>query len=84
MAFGIHDIARLGGATRDVLKLRPAPGLPTQIHVSITDRCCLPCRMCDIWKIKPGQELTTREWMGVFDQVAHWACGFRKPNRPSR
>lgn len=58
---------------RDLLKLKPAEAPPKQIHVSITDRCCLPCNMCDIWKIAPGKELTTHEWRSVFDQAAHWA-----------
>ena len=71
--FFAHDLARLRDQAEDVVKLRKAPGLPEQIHVSITDRCCLPCRMCDIWRIKPGEELTTNEWKGVFDQVADWA-----------
>ncbi|MBN93694.1 MAG: hypothetical protein CL928_06400 [Deltaproteobacteria bacterium] len=72
--FFTNDLARFADSEAlHRLKLRPADGLPTQIHVSITDRCCLPCRMCDIWRIKPKQELTTREWKSVFDQVAHWA-----------
>ena len=58
---------------RDRAKLKPAPGLPEQIHVSITDRCCLPCNMCDIWRITPGKELSTREWKAVFDQAGRWA-----------
>ena len=72
--FFTNDLARFADSEAlHRLKLRPADGLPTQIHVSITDRCCLPCRMCDIWRIKPKQELTTREWKSVFDQVGHWA-----------
>lgn len=55
------------------LHLRRAPAPPTQVHVSITERCCLPCTMCDIWKRPPGEELSTTEWTGVFDQVAAWA-----------
>ncbi len=73
MAFFLNDLARYTDGARDTLKLRPAEGLPEQIHVSITDRCCLPCRMCDIWRIKPKEELSTKEWKGVFDQVADWA-----------
>ena len=68
--FFMADVARYA---RDAVKLRPADGLPTQIHVSITDRCCLPCRMCDIWRIEPKAEMTTNEWKGVFDQVSDWA-----------
>ena len=72
-SFFVSDIARFARDAKDVVKLRKAPGLPDQIHVSVTDRCTLPCRMCDIWKIKPGPELTTNEWKGVFDQIADWA-----------
>jgi len=74
MAFFMGDVARfVDSSVLEPLKLRPVEGLPTQIHISITDRCCLPCRMCDIWKIKPGEEMSTAEWKGVFDQIAHWA-----------
>ena len=73
MAFFMNDVARFAQGTADTLKLRKGDGLPTQMHVSITDRCCLPCRMCDIWRIKPGEELTTNEWKGIFRQVADWA-----------
>lgn len=72
-AFPIADIARFHSVAQDKLKLRPARGLPEQVHISITDRCTLPCRMCDIWRIRPGEELRTHEWKNVFDQVAHWA-----------
>ncbi len=72
-SFFVSDLARFAQDARDVVKLRKAPGLPDQIHVSVTDRCTLPCRMCDIWKIKPGPEMTTVEWKGVFDQMASWA-----------
>jgi len=69
----MNDVARFTSGAAETFKLRKADGLPTQMHVSITDRCCLPCRMCDIWRIKPGEELTTNEWKGIFKQVADWA-----------
>ena len=72
-SFFVHDVSRLAAKARDLVKVRKAPGLPEQIHVSVTDRCTLPCRMCDIWKITPKEELTTEEWKGVFDQIAGWA-----------
>ncbi len=55
------------------LRLVRAAAPPGQVHVSITERCCLPCTMCDIWKRRPGRELSTAEWTGIFDQVAAWA-----------
>ncbi len=70
--FFVGDAARYNDGLGHKVKLRLADGLPTQIHVSITDRCCLPCRMCDIWRINPKEEMTTNEWKGVFDQIAHW------------
>ncbi len=54
-------------------RLARAPQRPRQLHVSLTERCCLPCTMCDIWKATPGRELDTAEWRGVFEQVAAWA-----------
>lgn len=71
--FFMPDISRFNTGLGHKTKLRMADGLPTQVHVSITDRCCLPCRMCDIWRIKPKEEMTTQEWKGVFDQIAEWA-----------
>jgi MoaA/NifB/PqqE/SkfB family radical SAM enzyme len=58
---------------QEMLHVSRAPALPEQLHVAITERCCLPCKMCDIWKNPPGRELTTGEWCGVFDQMASWA-----------
>ena len=46
------------------------PGRPTQIHLCPTDRCNLTCRQCDIWRIDPGDELSTKEWKDVLDQIA--------------
>jgi len=58
---------------QDLFHVSRAPALPEQLHVSLTERCCLPCKMCDIWKAKPGRELTLDEWKGLFDQMAAWA-----------
>ena len=56
-----------------LLHLSRAPVVPAQLHVSLTERCCLPCTMCDIWKARPGKELTLQQWCGLFDQMAAWA-----------
>ena len=58
---------------QELLHVSRAPVRPEQLHVSLTERCCLPCKMCDIWKARPGRELTTGEWCGIFDQMAAWA-----------
>ena len=71
--FFVGDAARYNDGLGHKVKLRLGDGLPTQVHVSITDRCCLPCRMCDIWRINPKEEMTTNEWKGVFDQIGAWA-----------
>ena len=57
----------------DRLRWVRSPEPPRQLHVSLTERCCLPCTMCDIWKARPGRELSLDEWRGVFDQTAAWA-----------
>ncbi len=52
-------------------RLRPAPGLPDQVHLSVTDRCFLPCAHCDIWKNKTP-DLPGEAWLGVLDQLGAW------------
>jgi MoaA/NifB/PqqE/SkfB family radical SAM enzyme len=51
--------------------LRPAPGPPTQVHVSVTDRCNLPCLHCAIHR-KRTTDLPTRTWLRFFDDVSAW------------
>lgn len=53
------------------LRLRPAPGPPTQIHLSVTDRCFLPCAHCDIYK-NDAEDLPESAWAGVIDELAAW------------
>lgn len=55
----------------DALQLRRAPGRPTQVHLSVTDRCFLPCKHCDIWKNEDA-DLPTAVWMDVLDRLAEW------------
>ena len=52
-------------------RLRPAPGLPDQVHLSVTDRCFLPCAHCDIWKNKTV-DLPEATWLNVLDQMGAW------------
>ena len=58
-------------AVSDRLRLRPAPGLPEQVHLSVTDRCFLPCKHCDIFRNKT-KDLSTDTWMSVIDELADW------------
>ncbi len=57
--------ALLGG-----LGLRAAAP-PGQIHLSVTDRCFLPCLHCDIYK-NEAEDLPTSEWLSVLDQLGGW------------
>jgi MoaA/NifB/PqqE/SkfB family radical SAM enzyme len=62
-----------GGSTAallDPLRLRPAPR-PVQVHLSVTDRCFLPCAHCDIWRNKT-EDLPEEVWAGAIDQLAAW------------
>lgn len=55
----------------DRARLRRAPGRPQQIHLSVIDRCFLPCAHCDIWK-NEGEDLPTEVWADVIDRLARW------------
>jgi len=55
----------------DRAKLRRAPGLPGQIHLSVTDRCFLPCLHCDIWK-NDATDLPGQVWIETLDRLAEW------------
>ncbi len=55
----------------ELARLRPAPGPPTQVHVSVTDRCNLPCVHCAIHR-KKTKDLPTEAWLRFFDDLAGW------------
>jgi MoaA/NifB/PqqE/SkfB family radical SAM enzyme len=57
----------------DRVQLRRAPGRPTQLHLSVTDRCFLPCVHCDIWKNKTP-DLPTEPWEDLIDRLADWCA----------
>ena len=58
-------------AALDRAQLRRAPTRPTQIHLSVTDRCFLPCVHCDIWK-NEDEDLPGDIWHGVLDRLSEW------------
>lgn len=62
---------RLSDRLLDRARLRRAPGRPTQVHLSVTDRCFLPCRHCDIWK-NEDPDLPGQVWEDVIDRLAPW------------
>lgn len=68
-------MSRLPGLDRvlDRARLRRAPGRPRQIHLSVIDRCFLPCLHCDIWK-NDAQDLPTEVWEDVIDRLARWCA----------
>ena len=47
---------------------------PTQLIISISNNCCLRCRMCGHWKseYRPHDELTTEEWKRVLLEFKDW------------
>jgi MoaA/NifB/PqqE/SkfB family radical SAM enzyme len=55
----------------DKMGLRRAPHRPTQIHLSVTDNCFLPCLHCDIWKNK-ATDLPTQVWLDTLDRMGEW------------
>ncbi|MEC7983540.1 MAG: radical SAM protein [Myxococcota bacterium] len=57
----------------DELSLRRAPGLPNQLHLSVTDRCFLPCLHCDIWK-NEAVDLPTDDWFSIIDRLGAWCA----------
>lgn len=57
----------------DGLRLRRAPGRPKQIHLSVTDRCFLPCLHCDIWK-NEAEDLPEAVWADAIDRLADWCA----------
>lgn len=62
------------GLTERILaqaRLKPAPGRPAQVHLSVTDRCFLPCLHCDIWK-NEAEDLPEEVWARTIDGLAKW------------
>lgn len=55
----------------DRMRLRRAPQRPTQVHLSVTDRCFLPCLHCDIWK-NEDPDLPTTVWEDTIDRLGAW------------
>ena len=57
----------------DRARLRRAPGRPKQIHLSVTDRCFLPCVHCDIWQ-NTTPDLPGEVWSDVIDRLGDWCA----------
>lgn len=57
----------------DRARLRRAPGRPEQVHLSVTDRCFLPCLHCDIWK-NEAEDLPGEVWRDLIERLAPWCA----------
>lgn len=62
----------LGRRVGPLLGWVPAPAPPRQVHLSVTDRCFLPCMHCDIHRNR-SPDLPGTTWRAIIDAVARWA-----------
>ncbi|MFH1850041.1 MAG: radical SAM protein [archaeon] len=52
-------------------------GKPSFVNISVTHRCCLKCRHCDIWKIDDGhEEMTSDEIKTAIRKLRRWLGPF--------
>jgi len=51
--------------------------LPDSIHIKLTNRCNLTCRMCDIWKQQNREELPVEQWKLIIRKLYKWKGPFR-------
>lgn len=49
---------------------------PTSIHLSITNKCSLKCRQCDIWKNQHTKEMSTDEIKSIISDLKSWLGPF--------
>lgn len=49
---------------------------PTSIHLSITNKCSLKCRQCDIWKNQQTREMSTDEIKRIISELKNWLGPF--------
>jgi len=46
---------------------------PTEVYLSVTENCCLQCKMCDIWKIKEKQKpLDYQTAKIIIEKIFRW------------
>lgn len=57
--------------------MRKSLSKPSNVHISITDRCNLKCLHCDIWKNPKRQELASRQWISILKDLKKWLGPFR-------
>ncbi len=68
-----HRLGNLIEKVLDTKQYRRASGLPVQVHMSVIDRCFLPCKHCDIWK-NTAQDLPTDFWLKAIDRLGQWCA----------
>lgn len=49
---------------------------PTSVHLSITNKCSLKCRQCDIWKNYQTKEMSTEEVKKIISDLKDWLGPF--------
>ena len=50
---------------------------PKEVHIRLTKRCNLKCKMCDIWKSIHTKELSVEQWICIIDKLYQWLGKFR-------
>ena len=46
---------------------------PSDVHLHVTDNCCLKCKMCNIWKLKEKQrDLDYKTATKIIDKLVEW------------
>lgn len=52
---------------------------PSEVHLSITDDCCLRCKMCNIWQLKEKEKqppLDLEQAKKIIDRLSDWLGHF--------
>lgn len=76
----VYDLDTLTGDPHFVQALRRSvedaspPPLLRDAKIKITSRCNLRCQMCNYWRNKSEDALSTAQWMDVLDQLAELGC----------
>jgi len=63
-------------ANRALSKISLSLCKPTSIHLSITNKCSLKCKQCDIWKNQHNNEMSTDEIKQVISDLKRWLGSF--------
>lgn len=76
LAFCLKNIV-FDGLNRVQKRRRHVMGKPSEVHLSVTDDCCLQCKMCNIWKLEKKQKpLAYEEAVVIIDKLGEWLGRF--------